>query len=91
MSRSRHARTSAIAAPISIGSISVFAARTHVSTNGWSAKAAESGFGSRAREAARKKSPEPRYSGTNQSRTVSTPLPSTSQIAPRSTHISQRP
>ena len=83
--------TSAITAPSSSGGISTEPERRNVSANGNAANAAESGFGSRARDAARKKSPEPRYSGTNHSSEREDPAADHEQPRARVGHISQSP
>ena len=56
------------------------AQRLKTSMNGCAAKAALSGLGLRARAAARRKSPEPRYSGTNHRTPRPRPPPITSAI-----------
>ena len=58
--------------------VSTDAERRNTSRNGKAANAALSGFGWRARLAARRKSPEPRYSGTNHRIASTSPLPTTS-------------
>ena len=69
----------------------MLAERRNTSRNGWSANAAESGFGWWARLAARSQSPEPQYSGANHSTPLAAKTPSTSSRRRGSTHASHSP
>jgi hypothetical protein len=75
--RSRTFGTSASSAPTRTGTERIVLERRNTSRNGYFAKAGESGFGWRARLAARSQSPDPQYSGANQRKPQSTNAPPT--------------